>query len=517
MLSITDGKEIDWANMPLDQIAYGNAMDTNFTLKIFDELKGQMSYAKNLYENLLKDVLVTFARMENRGLYVCTETLATYEKSSEKNLLKLNRELLQLLEGTEYEDVEVNFNSSPQVGNILFDGFGLPCLVKTKGGKPSITEDSIEATRKKVRGVKKYLKGVEFMDKMLEYKSASKIHRTYINGIKKALEYNEDGRIYSSYNIGEVVTGRLSCSKYSAGRTKPKGISFHTLPRFNPNSGLTNIRDIIKSDPGYLFLAADFSQAEVRMLAQCSRDENLIAAFEQDLDLHSFSASLIFQKDMDDVTSEERQIAKSVTFLIIYGGGEYKLHLDTGLSMRYCKEIFEKYKTAFPRVFSWIDEVHEFVKKNKVAISLFGRIRHLDNISSHTIKNQKRSLRQGTNFIIQSSTSDLMLFAIQRIQKVIDARGLDAHLLATVHDSIELQCRPEDAYEVLAILQESMPSTKDIEKLFGFKFLVPFEVDVEIGTSFGDLTKVEYPVGSCIPIATNEIDSMINICQKQRP
>lgn len=512
MLTITDGKEVDFASMPLAQVAYGNAMDAEFTIRIFDELKDKFKLSAKLYDNLLKRVLVTFAKMERQGLSVNVEALDEIEVSSKEHLDNLKYELGQLLTSTKYAYEDVNFNSKKTLIDILFEEFDLPCYELTKTGLPSTNAEHLGKILRNAKA-KKHEPGKEFIKKLLEYVAAEKIHKTYINGLRKALAYNGDGKVYCSYNVGEVVTGRLSCSRYNAGRTKPKGISFHTLPRWNADSGLPNIRSVITSDPGKLFIAADYSQAEVRMLAHCSKDKNLLKAFQEDLDLHKFSASLIFQKDEDEVTEEERQIAKSITFLIMYGGGEYKLHLDTGLPKAYCKEVFERYKNAYPGVFKWIEQVHKFIEEKEVAISLFGRIRHLKDIRSSVKKNQKRALRQGTNFVIQSSTSDLMLFAIQRLQDAIDEGGYDAQILATVHDSVELQTAPECAYEVLEIVHRTMSSTEDIEDLFGFKFSVPFEVDIEIGKSFGELIEVDYSFGSSTPVKDFEIDTMIKECQ----
>ena len=511
MLTVNNGAEVDWANLPLTFLAHGNAKDTAFTLKLHDEMLGNIKLAGKLYDYLLKRVLVTFGRMEHYGLHVCRKTLEEATVASQENLDNLIEDMNALLKGTSMEGKTVNFNSSAQLADVLFGVFNMPITKTTAKGAPSITADALEAMLKKTKGKGD---GCVFIRKLLSYKAAEKIHKTYLNGIKKAIDYNQEDRVYSSYNIGEVVTGRLSCSRYNAGRKHPKGVSFHTLPRWIPDSGLPNVRDIVKPDPGKVFIAADFSQAEVRMLAQCSRDQNLIHAFNTDVDLHRFSASLVFQKSPDEVTSEERQIAKSVTFLIVYGGGPFKLHMDTGLPKAYCEEVFKKYQDAFPQVFQWIQSVQGFVKEKAVAVSLFGRIRHLDNVRSHSKKNVMRALRQGTNFVIQSSTSDLMLFSIQRLQDRLDEAGLDAQLLATVHDSVELQCCPEDTYEVLRIVKEALTDVSDMEREFGFEFRVPFAVDVEVGTSFGKLEEVEY--FGCDPIETDEVNHMIELCRAQQ-
>jgi DNA polymerase I-like protein with 3'-5' exonuclease and polymerase domains len=223
MLSITDGKEVDWANMPLPKVAYGNALDTDFTLKLHGEMYPQVKLSKKLHDTLLKRVLVTFARMERKGLHICRKELGEARVYSERNLEKLRYTLSELLKGTSMEGEEVNFNSGKQLVEILFGAFDLPCYAFTDKGMPKTSADALENILSKTKGVKKHANGREFITKLLEYKAAEKIHKTYINGIEKAIDYNQEDRVYRSYNIGEVVTGRLSCSRYNAGRKAPKG------------------------------------------------------------------------------------------------------------------------------------------------------------------------------------------------------------------------------------------------------------------------------------------------------
>jgi len=246
------------------------------------------------------------------------------------------------------------------------------------------------------------------------------------------------------------------------------------------------------ADGDKVFLAADFSQAELRVLAQCSRDKNLIEAFNSGQDLHRFTASLVFGKDPKDVTKKERQIAKSVSFLIVYGGGPHKLSEQIGKDVGYCKNIFKAYQDSFPKVFKWINFVHKFVRQHGYAVSLFGRRRHLSNVKSPNKKYQYRALRQGMNFVIQSSASDLMLHSILRLQKYLKASGLDAQILATVHDSVEVQCSKEDLKKTIELMRYVLESTGDFKDLYGLDFVVPFTVDVEAGHSFGDMIEAEF-------------------------
>ena len=485
MLTVTDGSTHDWENMPLEEMALGNAMDADFTLRAHSNMIVEMNKkgVNHVYEKLLKQILVIASDVEHRGILVDADCVARFDVILTKEVAELETKLSEL---SVIDDVNPRSNSD--MGLLLFskEGFGLRALEFSKKTKaPSITEAHLQKVAVTATGDAK-----EYIELLLKYKGRVKQHKTYVKGVEKAAAYNEDGRVYSSYNFGNVVTGRLSCSTYTVGKDR-KGISFHTLPRPDENDPI-NLRSMMTADDDKVFVAADFSQAELRVLAQCCKDKNLIEAFNSGQDLHSFTASLVFGKDAKDVTKQERQIAKSVSFLIVYGGGPNKLAEQIGKSVGYCKNIFKAYQDSFPKVFDWINFVHKFVKKNGYAVSIFGRRRHLPNVTSPNRKYQYRALRQGMNFVIQSSASDLMLHSILRLQKYLKATGLDAQILATVHDSVEIQCSKKDLQKVVELMRYVLESTEDFKGLYGLDFVVPFAVDVEAGRSFGDMIDVEF-------------------------
>lgn len=494
MLTVNKNKPKDedfWANMPLDDLAFGNAMDCDFTLRAYHVLRKEMEekQVNFVYDNLLKDILVILGMVENFGISVDTEYLKVLDQKLQEEIAGLDDRLQELVDPNKERDDRINPNSTIEMASILFtsEGFDLtPTMFSDKTQMPQISEEHLTDVLKTTKNKN----AIEFIQTLLKYKYRAKQHKTYVKGVEAALAYNEDGRIYSQYNFATVVTGRLSCSTYSAGKKK-KGVSFHTLPRESENDSV-NIRKLMKADGKKAFLAADFSQAELRVLAQCCKDKNLIEAFNSGQDLHRYTASLVFGKKPENVTKEERQIAKSVSFLIVYGGGPNKLAQQIGKSVRYCQGIFAAYEESFPKVFKWIESVHKMIRENGYAVSLFGRRRHLPNIKSPIKKYQFRALRQGMNFVIQSSASDLMLHSIKRLHRYRDLTGLDFDILATVHDSVEVQCNAEDAEKVATLLKVVLPMTDDFQKMYGIKFVVPFEVDVEVGTSFGHLTEAKF-------------------------
>jgi len=486
MLTVTDGGTHDWTNMPLDEMALGNAMDADFTLRAHLQMEKEMNKkgVQHVYAKLLKPILVVASQVEHRGILVDNECVSNFDELLTHEVAELEEKLSEL---SVIEDI--NPKSNADMGTLLFSasGFDLKATDFSKKTKaPSITEAHLTSVAATATGDAK-----EYIDLLLKYKARIKQHKTYVKGVEKAVAYNEDGRVYSSYNFGNVVTGRLSCSTYSVSPKHRKGISFHTLPRPDENDPV-NLRSMMVADDDKVFVAADFSQAELRVLAQCCKDANLIEAFNSGQDLHSFTASLVFGKDAKDVTKQERQIAKSVSFLIVYGGGPNKLAEQIGKDVGYCKNIFRAYQDSFPKVFNWINFVHKFVRQHGYAVSIFGRRRHLPNVKSPNRRYQYRALRQGMNFVIQSSASDLMLHSILRLQKYFDATGLDAQILATVHDSVEVQCSKKDLKKTTELMRYVLENTDDFKELYALDFVVPFSVDVEAGKSFGDMIEADF-------------------------
>lgn len=349
------------------------------------------------------------------------------------------------------------------------------------------TKQSIIPFRKSINGrsVEDLKKLRDFLSALLKYKKVNKKYGTYITGVRKAVELNEEEKVYFTFNFDTVVTGRLSCSSYKLAEKGSKGVSFHTLSRTGDEDDDDNIRSMFIPDDGYVFITADFAAAELRVLAYCSGDENMIRAFQEGLDLHTYTASMIFDKEYDEVEKEERQIAKAVNFLIVYGGGPFKLAESINKPISFCKNIFKYYQESFPRIFDWMDKQRKFAHKHMFAVSPLGRRRNLPNLKSPNKELVSKAERQAVNFVIQSFASDYTQFSLVRIQEAIDKLGIDARILATVHDSIELQCRMEDIKGVCELLNYILPNSDFLEDLFGFTLDVPMKVDVEVGVAFG--------------------------------
>jgi len=325
---------------------------------------------------------------------------------------------------------------------------------------------------------KKFLKG------LLDLRKSEKLAKTYIQGTKKAIEYNEKDKVFVDFRFDGTTTGRLSCAAYTA--KKAMGVSFHTLPRDTE----TNIRSIFKAPKGQAFITIDYAAMELRVLSHIAREGNMQTAFNQGADLHTYTAQLLFNKKK--VTKQERQIAKTVSFLIVYGGGPFNLSETMGIPMKRAEAIIDNYKNVYPGIFEYMEFVNEYIKRNGYAYTIFGRRRNLPDVYSRDRSVVNRALRQGLNFTIQSTASDILLTSLLGIAKAFTLRGLTARPVATVHDSVEIICEQEEISEVLKIVYNEMVNYPSIRSIFNIHFDVPLKIDAEVGRSFGDGVSVEF-------------------------
>ncbi len=321
-----------------------------------------------------------------------------------------------------------------------------------------------------------------FIESLLELKKVTKLHSTYVKGVRDAVRYNGVNKLYTDFRLDGTVTGRLSCGMYKA--DEPMGVSFHTLPR----ESKFNIRKFVTAPEGWDFTTADYSTQEMRIMAHVSRDDAMLAAFQRGDDLHTWTARLLFQTDTP--TKRERQIAKTVSFLIIYGGGAFNLAETMQISMHQAETIIRNYMDLYPRVFEYMGEVEAFIIDNKYAESIFGRRRHLLDIDSPDKYVRNGVIRQGVNFTVQSPASDVLLCAFIGVNQRFIREGLEAIAVATVHDSIETISKKKDTQRAIEIIHDEMVNYPYLRKNFGMELLCPLQADIEVGTSFGTGKKV---------------------------
>ena len=332
------------------------------------------------------------------------------------------------------------------------------------------TEDLLEA--------KKFLNG------LLNLRKSEKLAKTYIKGTKKAIAYNKKDKIYVDFRFDGTTTGRLSCAAYNA--QEAMGVSFHTLPR----DTTTNVRSIFTAPPGHSFITVDYAAMELRVLSHIAKEGNMQKAFIEGADLHTYTAQLLFNKEK--VTKEERQIAKTVSFLIVYGGGAFNLSETVGISLRRAEKIISNYQNVYPGIFEYMEFVNDFIRTNGYAYTIFGRCRNLPDIRSTDRGVANRALRQGLNFTIQSTASDILLCGLLGISRRFKDNNLLARPVATVHDSVEVVCPHEEEQQCLDIIYDELVNYPTIREVFNIQFDIPFKIDAEVGRSFGDGKEITF-------------------------
>jgi DNA polymerase-1 len=323
----------------------------------------------------------------------------------------------------------------------------------------------------------------KFIMDLLEFRKTKKLESTYIGGMERSVEYNGENKIYCTYNFDGTVTGRLSCSKYSAGNKKPKGVSFHTLPR---EEGEYNIRSMVVAPPGYAFVTVDYSAMELRVLSHVAKEKKMQKAFIENDDLHWYTAELIHGKSRKDLSRLERQEAKATSFLIVYGGTEATLAPNIGKTVEQARAVMDSWFEVYDSIQPYMDFIYENIRDNKYAYSLFGRRRHLQNVDSRNPKVAKKALRQGLNFTIQSVASDILLCSLLGIGREFRHRGMKSRICQTVHDSGEFLVELEELDEALKIIDYYMVQNPIMTNRFGIKLDVPLSIEMLVGSSFGD-------------------------------
>jgi len=341
----------------------------------------------------------------------------------------------------------------------------------------------------------------QFLSGLLNLRKSQKLEKTYILGTKKAIAYNETPKVFVDYRFDGTATGRLSCAAYTA--KKPMGVSFHTLPRDKEN----NIRSLFVCPPDHCFITVDYAAMELRVLSHIAKDSNMQKAFTEGADLHTYTAKLLFNKPT--ITKSERQIAKAISFLIAYGGGPFNLAETTGISLGRAKKIIANYQNVYPAIFEYMDFIEKFIKSNQYAYTIFGRRRNLPDIGSKDYSVVNRAARQGLNFTIQSTASDILLCGLLGTHRRLKDEDVAAWPVATVHDSIELISHKDDVGRCLEIVYEELVNYPFIKKNFNIYFDVPLKIDAEVGHSFGDGVEVKFEDGK--PQNLQEIEEYMSV------
>jgi DNA polymerase-1 len=381
--------------------------------------------------------------MECEGIMVERDELTEYGR--------VLGEKIDLLEKKIYEQLgrEFNINSPKQLGEILFVEMKIPGGKKTKNGY-STSADILE----------KLAPDYPFIADILEYRQLTKLKSTYADGLVNFI--SEDNRIHGHFNQTITATGRISS-------TEP---NLQNIPiRMEIGKAF---RKVFVPKEGCVFIDADYSQIELRLLAHISGDENLIEAYKSAQDIHRITASKVFNTPLDEVTDEQRSNAKAVNFGIVYGISSFGLSQDLSISRKEAKDYIEQYFRTYPDVKIFLDNVVEKAKKNGYVTTLLGRRRPIPELQSSNFMQRSFGERAAMNSPIQGTAADIIKIAMIKVDKELRKRTLKSKIVLQVHDELLVETYIEEVEVVKEILERNMKNAMNLK------------VDLEVGIGIGN-------------------------------
>ena len=401
----------------------------------------------DLYKNIEMPLVSTLYEMEERGIGINREELHKYSKELEV-LIKNYEEEIYKMAGEEF-----NINSPKQLGVILFEKLRLPYGKKTKTGY-STSADVLERIRLED----------PIVEKVLSYRQVAKLKSTYTDGLEVYIR--EDGRIHCKLNQLVTATGRLSS-------TEP---NLQNIP-IRMELG-KKIRKAFIPKEGFVFVDADYSQIELRIMAHLSGDEELIKAYQSEEDIHRITASHVFKVPLDEVTDLQRRNAKAVNFGIIYGISSFGLGENLGISRKDAEKYINDYFKAYPKVKSYLDSLVEKGIEDGYVKTYFGRIRPIPELSSNNFMKRQFGERIAMNSPVQGTAADIIKIAMNNVNKRLKAEYPDSKLLLQIHDELLIEAKEEDRIAVAGILKEEMMKAADLK--------VKLSVEVKFGYDWYD-------------------------------
>ncbi|WP_217954472.1 DNA polymerase I [Alistipes timonensis] len=415
------------------------AEDADVTLRLKHELYPMVEKIglQHLYFEVEEPMIAVLADIEMAGVRIDTGALAVYA-------VELNRKLgeLEAAIRTEAGEANLNINSARQLGEVLFAKMRIaekPKMTKTK--QFCTDEDYLQSFARKHR----------IVDLILEYRGVKKLLSTYVEALPQLVN-RTTGRIHTSFNQAVTATGRLSS-------TNP---NLQNIP-VRDDMGRRIRKAFIPSDDDHLLLSADYSQVELRLMAHLSGDESLIAAFEHGEDIHTATAAKLFNKSLEEVTSEERRRAKTANFGIIYGISAFGLSQRLEIPRKEAKEIIDGYFASYPKVKEYMDNVVEKAKEEGFVSTIFGRRRYLNDISSHNAVARGLAERNAVNAPIQGSAADIMKIAMINVHRRFAAEGIRSRVILQVHDELVVDMLRSEQERVTAIVTECMESAAQLK------------------------------------------------------
>lgn len=403
----------------------------------------------DLFNNIEMPLVEVLSEMQYEGIKIDKEELEEFGLTLKQNIEELTQEIYKL-SGTEF-----NINSTKQLGEVLFEKLELPVVKKTKTGY-STDVDVLEKLKNEH----------PVIEKILEYRSLTKLNSTYVEGLKPYINA-VTGRIHSYFHQTITATGRISS-------TEPNLQNIPTRIELGKQ-----LRRAFKPKEGYLFIDADYSQIELRVLAHISNDEHMIEAFNNNEDIHKQAAASVFKVPINEVTKEQRSHAKAVNFGIVYGISDFGLGEQIGVSRKKAKEYIDQYLAKYSGIKQFMSDIVEEAKEKGYVETLFKRRRYIPELKSKNFNIRQFGARVAMNTPIQGTAADIMKIAMIDVFNKLKERKLRSKLILQIHDELLIETKEEEKEEVKDILKTSMENA--------IKLKVPLRADVSEAYNWYDL------------------------------
>ena len=384
--------------------------------------------AVDLFNNIDMPTVTVLANMQWNGMYADLEELNKFGKQL-KEQLEIKTKMIYEMAGEEF-----NINSTKQLGEILFEKMKLPVVKKTKSGY-STDVDVLEKLKSED----------PIISEILDYRQLMKLNSTYVEGLKPYIN-PKTKRIHSFFHQTITATGRISS-------TEPNSQNIPT--RFELGK---QVRKIFKPEPGKVYIDADYSQIELRVLAHMSEDTHMVQAFKDGEDIHRQAASKVFKTPMEEVTKEQRSNAKAVNFGIVYGISDFGLGEQLGISRKIAKQYIEEYLQEYAGIKNFMDDMKEKAKKTGYVETLFNRRRYIPELKSNNYMVRQFGERAAMNTPIQGTAADIMKIAMINVYKKLIEENLEAKIVLQVHDEMMIEAPLAEAEKVKEIVKTEMES-----------------------------------------------------------
>jgi DNA polymerase-1 len=443
-------KQVTFDKVPIAEATHYAAEDADITLRLYEELVTKLEAVeslKALNQEIEIPLIEVLSEMEQNGAILNSKILNAQSKDLENRIKKLEKSAYNLA-GEEF-----NLGSTKQLREIFFDKLGYRVIKKTPGGQPSTDEKVLAELAEEY----------ELPKVLLEHRTLSKLKSTYTDKLPGQIS-NSTGKVHTSFHQAVTTTGRLSSSDPN----------LQNIP-IRTEDG-RRIRQAFEPSEGHRFISADYSQIELRVMAHMSKDEGLLKAFQEGEDVHSKTASEVFNVDIEEVTTDLRRNAKAINFGLIYGISAFGLGKQLGITRNLAAEYMAMYFEKYPGVKEYMESTKKLAGENGYIETLFGRRLYLRDINASNAMRRQASERAAINAPVQGTAADIMKIAMIKMHKLIKETNIDAKLILQVHDELILDTPAKEIDQVIELVTESMMGAANLD--------VPLEIDIGIGDNW---------------------------------